>query len=83
MLVMDVNMVDFWNRPDIAVSTLKEFEVDQNTMAMLSNAGMHPLKFSGVLKEQSTGLLFARDVKRKGEIIFRIDIIRLQEDFSY
>jgi len=49
MLVMDVNMVEFWNRPEVAVSTLKEFEVDQNTMAMLTNAGMHPLKVAGVL----------------------------------
>jgi formylmethanofuran dehydrogenase subunit E-like metal-binding protein len=49
MLVMDVNMVDYWNRPEVAVSTLKEFEVDQDTLAMLTNAGMNPLKVAGVL----------------------------------
>ncbi|MFZ2470611.1 MAG: FmdE family protein [Methanothrix sp.] len=49
MLVMDIRMVDYWNRPEVAVSTLKEFKVDQNKLTMLQNAGMHPLKVAGVL----------------------------------
>jgi len=48
-LVMDVRMMDYWNQPEVAVSTLKEFKVDQNKLALLQNAGMHPLKVAGVL----------------------------------
>jgi len=48
-LVMDVRMMDYWNKPEAAVSTLKEFKVDSNKLAMLQNAGMHPLKVAGIL----------------------------------
>ena len=48
-LVMDVRMMDYWNKPEAAVSTLKEFKVDSNKLALLQNAGMHPLKVAGVL----------------------------------
>jgi formylmethanofuran dehydrogenase subunit E-like metal-binding protein len=49
MLVMDIRMMDYWNRPEAVVSTLMEFNVDQNKLAMLQNAGMHPLKVAGIL----------------------------------
>ncbi|NMC09642.1 MAG: hypothetical protein GYA39_01475 [Methanothrix sp.] len=48
-LVMDVRMMDYWNKPEVAVTTLKEFKVDSGKLAMLQNAGMHPLKVAGVL----------------------------------
>lgn len=48
-LVMDVRMMEYWNQPEAAVSTLKEFKVDQAKLAQLQNAGMHPLKIAGVM----------------------------------
>lgn len=42
-------LMDCWDRPEVAVSTLKEFEVDRDMLAMLQNAGTHPLKVAGVL----------------------------------
>lgn len=49
MLVMDISMMDYWNRPEVAISTLKKFTVDQDKLEMMQNAGMHPLKVAGVL----------------------------------
>ncbi len=48
-LAMDIRMMDYWNRPEEAVVTLKEFEVDQAGMDLLGNAGIHPLKVVGVI----------------------------------
>jgi formylmethanofuran dehydrogenase subunit E-like metal-binding protein len=49
MLVMDVEMMDYWSQPEVAVDTLKEFKVDQAKMDQMQGAGMHPLKVAGVL----------------------------------
>jgi len=48
-LIMDMRMMEYWNQPEAAVSVLKEFKVDASKLAMLQNAGMHPLKVAGVL----------------------------------
>lgn len=48
-LVMDMEMMPYWNQPDVFVSTIKEFSVDANKLAQLQNAGIHPLKIAGVL----------------------------------
>jgi len=48
-LVMDMRMMKYWNQPDMAVSTFKEFRVDAGKLAQLQNAGMHPLKIAGVM----------------------------------
>ncbi|HOK58854.1 MAG TPA: FmdE family protein [Methanothrix sp.] len=48
-LVMDVRMMDYWDEPEVAVSVIKRFQVDQSKLAQLQNAGMHPLKVAGVM----------------------------------
>ena len=48
-LVMDMRMMKYWNQPNVAVSTFKEFKVDASKLAQLQNAGMHPLKVAGVM----------------------------------
>ncbi|MFB3764499.1 MAG: FmdE family protein [Methanotrichaceae archaeon] len=48
-LVMDMEMMKYWNQPEVAVSTIKEFPVDQDKLSQLQNAGMHPLKVAGVM----------------------------------
>ncbi|NPV63693.1 MAG: hypothetical protein HPY61_13905 [Methanotrichaceae archaeon] len=48
-LVMDMEMLPYWNQPEDFVTTIKEFAVDQATLAKLQNAGMHPLKVAGVM----------------------------------
>lgn len=48
-LVMDVDMMEYWNQPEVFVSTIKEFSVDASKLAQLQNAGMHPLKVAGVM----------------------------------
>ncbi len=48
-LVMDVRMMDYWDQPEVAVSVIKRFSVDQEKLAQLQNAGMHPLKVAGVM----------------------------------
>ncbi|MHB8120119.1 MAG: FmdE family protein [Methanothrix sp.] len=48
-LVMDVDMMPYWNQPEVFVSTIREFKVDAGKLAQLQNAGMHPLKVAGVM----------------------------------
>ncbi len=48
-LASDVVLMDYVDAPDSFVSTIKEFKVDASKLAMLENAGMHPLKVAGVL----------------------------------
>lgn len=42
-------MMPYYDKPEVAVSIIKEFKVDQLKLAQLQNAGMHPLKLAGVL----------------------------------
>ena len=46
---MDVDMMEYWNQPEVFVSTIKEFSVDAGKLAPLQNASMHPLKIAGVM----------------------------------
>jgi formylmethanofuran dehydrogenase subunit E-like metal-binding protein len=48
-LVMDMEMMPFYDQPEAFVSTIKEFSVDADKLAQLQNAGMHPLKVAGVM----------------------------------
>jgi formylmethanofuran dehydrogenase subunit E-like metal-binding protein len=48
-LVMNMEMMKYWNQPEVTVSTIKEFPVDQDKLSQLQNAGMHPLKVAGVM----------------------------------
>lgn len=48
-LASDVVLMDYVDRPEAFVSTIKEFKVDAAKLAELQNAGMHPLKVAGVL----------------------------------
>lgn len=48
-LQMDVEMMPYWNKPEMFVSTIKEFSVDASKLAQLQGAGMHPLKVAGVM----------------------------------
>jgi len=48
-LASDVVLMDYLDRPEAFVSTIKELKVDQEKLAMMQNAGMHPLKVVGVL----------------------------------
>ncbi|OPY44406.1 MAG: hypothetical protein A4E46_01481 [Methanosaeta sp. PtaU1.Bin016] len=41
--------MDYVDKPEAFISTIKEFKVDSAKLAMLQNAGMHPLKVAGVL----------------------------------
>lgn len=44
-----VALMDYTDSPESFVSTIKEFKVDQATLSLMQNAGMHPLKVAGVL----------------------------------
>jgi len=48
-IASDVALMDYTDSPDSFVSTIKEFKVDQATLSLMQNAGMHPLKVAGVL----------------------------------
>ena len=48
-IVSDVTLVDFWDQPELFISTIKEFPVDSDTLSQLQSAGMHPLKVAGVM----------------------------------
>lgn len=48
-LVMDVDMMPYWNQPEVFVSSIKEFKVDASKLSQLQNAGMNPLKVAGVM----------------------------------
>ncbi len=48
-LIEDIRLMKYWNQPELVVSVIKEFKVDASKLAMLENAGMHPLKVAGVL----------------------------------
>jgi hypothetical protein len=41
--------MDYVDKPETFISVLKEFTVDSAKLAMLQNAGMHPLKVAGVM----------------------------------
>ena len=45
----DIMYQDYVDKPEVFVSTIKEFKVDAAKLAELENAGMHPLKVAGVL----------------------------------
>jgi len=44
-------LMDYWDRPDVFVSAMKEFGVDRDMLAVLGNPGMLPMKVSGVLSK--------------------------------
>jgi len=48
-LIEDVRLMEYWDTPEVVVSVIKEFPVNQEKLAQLQNAGMHPLKVAGVL----------------------------------
>ncbi|MFZ3149519.1 MAG: FmdE family protein [Methanothrix sp.] len=48
-LATSVALMDYVDTPEAFVSTIKEFKVDAGKLALLQNAGMHPLKVAGVL----------------------------------
>ncbi|OPY48812.1 MAG: FmdE, Molybdenum formylmethanofuran dehydrogenase operon [Methanosaeta sp. PtaU1.Bin060] len=49
MIYQDIVLMEYADKPETFISTIKEFEVDAQTLAMLQNAGMHPLKVAGVM----------------------------------
>jgi formylmethanofuran dehydrogenase subunit E-like metal-binding protein len=48
-LIEDIGLMKYWDQPEIVVSILKEFDVDQSMLSMLQSAGMHPLKLASVM----------------------------------
>jgi formylmethanofuran dehydrogenase subunit E-like metal-binding protein len=48
-LYQDIVLMDYVDKPETFISVLKEFTVDSAKLAMLQNAGMHPLKVAGVM----------------------------------
>ncbi|MDM7938943.1 MAG: FmdE family protein [Methanothrix sp.] len=48
-IYQDIVLMDYVDKPEAFISTIKEFKVDSAKLAMLQNAGMHPLKVAGVL----------------------------------
>lgn len=48
-LIEDIRLMEYWNRPEVVVSIIKEFKVNKGMLAQLQNAGMHPLKVAGVI----------------------------------
>jgi formylmethanofuran dehydrogenase subunit E-like metal-binding protein len=48
-LYQDIVLMDYVDKPEAFISVIKEFEVDAAMLAMLQNAGMHPLKVAGVI----------------------------------
>ncbi|PWR75844.1 FmdE family protein [Methanospirillum stamsii] len=48
-LVQDIGMMDYVDKPESAIKTLKEFEVDDDLMTQLKTAGNNPYKVLGML----------------------------------
>lgn len=48
-IASSVALMDYTDKPESFVSTIKEFEVDQAALSLMQNAGIHPLKVAGVL----------------------------------
>jgi formylmethanofuran dehydrogenase subunit E-like metal-binding protein len=48
-LASDIELMGYVDKPETFISIIKEFKVDQAELALLENAGMHPLKVAGVL----------------------------------
>jgi formylmethanofuran dehydrogenase subunit E-like metal-binding protein len=48
-LYQDIVLMDYVDKPEAFISVIKEFKVDAAMLAMLQNAGMHPLKVAGVM----------------------------------
>ncbi|MDD2836938.1 MAG: hypothetical protein PHY05_12425, partial [Methanothrix sp.] len=48
-LYQDIVLMDYVDKPEAFITILKEFKVDAAMLAMLQNAGMHPLKVAGVM----------------------------------
>jgi len=48
-LYQDIVLMDYVDKPETFITVIKEFNVDAVKLAMLENAGMHPLKVAGVL----------------------------------
>ncbi|MCX6677371.1 MAG: FmdE family protein [Methanothrix sp.] len=48
-LYQDIVLMDYVDKPETFINVIKEFDVDAAKLAMLQNAGMHPLKVAGVM----------------------------------
>lgn len=48
-LYQDIVLMDYVDKPETFITVIKEFNVDAAKLALLQNAGMHPLKVAGVL----------------------------------
>ncbi len=48
-IYQDIVLMPYEETPEVFITVLKEFKVDSAKLAMLQNAGMHPLKVAGVM----------------------------------
>jgi formylmethanofuran dehydrogenase subunit E-like metal-binding protein len=48
-LYQDIVLMDYVDKPEAFITVIKKFDVDAAKLAMLQNAGMHPLKVAGVM----------------------------------
>ena len=48
-LYQDIVLMPYADKPEDFITVLKEFKVDAAKLALMQNAGMHPLKVAGVM----------------------------------
>ena len=48
-LVQNIGMIDYYDRPEYVIQTLKEFDVDEDLLTKLKTAGNNPYKVLGII----------------------------------